>query len=102
MDRVVDELRSISEALDARNKAWQRIALALGWKTWDVGARNEEADLIKAAGKEKRKQEGIEKAKKSRKETQDKKKEEYDKLSPIEKAILKREEAKKRKAKKRK
>ena len=66
MDRVVDELKSISEALDARNKAWQRIALALGWKTWDVGVRNEEADLIKAAGKERRKREGIEKAKRTR------------------------------------
>ena len=29
LDRVVDELTSISEAFDARNKAWQRIALAL-------------------------------------------------------------------------
>lgn len=74
MDRVVDELNSITEALDARNKSWQRIALALGWKTWDVGARNEEADLIKAAGKEKRKQEGIEKAKKTRGKTREEKK----------------------------
>ncbi len=73
MDRVVDELRSISEALDARNKAWQRIALALGWKTWDVGVRNEEADLIKAEAKELRKKEGIEKAKKTREETRRKK-----------------------------
>ena len=48
LDRVVDELKSISEALDGRNKAWQRIALALGWKTWDVGVKNEEADLIQA------------------------------------------------------
>ena len=73
LDRVVDELKSISEALDARNKAWQRIALALGWKTWDVGVRNEEADLIKATAKEKRKAEGIEKAKKTRRETQQRK-----------------------------
>lgn len=69
LDRVVDELKSISEALDSRNKAWQRIALALGWKTWDVGVRNEEADLIKLEAKEKRKKEGIEKAKKTRQET---------------------------------
>lgn len=69
MDRVVDELKSISEALDARNKAWQRIALALGWKTWDVGVRNEEADLIKAGAKEERKKKGIEKAKQTRAKT---------------------------------
>ena len=24
-------------ALDKNNKAWQRIAVALGWNTWDVG-----------------------------------------------------------------
>jgi len=75
LDRVYDEINSISEALDARNKAWQRIALALGWKSWDVGAKNEEHDLIETLAKEKRKQEGIRK----RKETLRKKKELKDK-----------------------
>ena len=66
LDRVVDELTSISEAFDARNKAWQRIALALGWKTWDVGAIEENAEAIKAAAKKERKEAGVEKAKKTR------------------------------------
>jgi hypothetical protein len=66
LDRIVDELRSVTEALDERNKAWQRIALAFGWKTWDVGALNEEGDLIKAAAKVKRKEAGAEKAKATR------------------------------------
>lgn len=74
LDRVVDELKSVSEALDERNKAWQRIALALGWKTWDVGARNEEADLIKQEAKEARKQEGIRKAKETRRKNAEAKK----------------------------
>ena len=47
LDRVVNELESIVEATDSRNAAWQRIALALGWRTWDVGTRNEEEDNIK-------------------------------------------------------
>jgi predicted kinase len=77
LDRVVDELKSVSEALDERNQAWQRIALALGWKTWDVGVRNEEADLIKSEAKEARKQEGIRKAKETRRiNTEAKKKKE--------------------------
>jgi hypothetical protein len=77
LDRVVDEMRSVSEALDERNKAWQRIALGLGWKTWDVGVRNEEADLIKSEAKEARKQEGIRKAKETRRiNTEAKKKKE--------------------------
>ena len=66
LDRVVDELTSISEAFDARNKAWQRIALALGWKTWDVGAIEENAEAIKAAAKKKRKEAGTKKAKETR------------------------------------
>ena len=44
----------------------QRIALALGWKTWDVGSENEENDLIKTTAKAKRKEEGRRKAKETR------------------------------------
>ena len=76
LDRVVDELNSIGEAMDKRNTTWQRIALALGWKTWDVNAKDEEGDIIKAEGKAKRKKEGIEKAKQTRAATQEKKKKE--------------------------
>jgi hypothetical protein len=63
LDRAVSEIGSISEALDSRNTAWQRLALALGWKEWEVGAEIEEHDLIKANSKLKRKEEGIEKIK---------------------------------------
>ena len=66
MDRVVAEVDALVEATDSRNANWQRIALGLGWRTWDVNARNEEEDLIKAEGKEKRKIRGIEKAKETR------------------------------------
>lgn len=71
MDRMVDIINGYSEALDSRNTTWQRIALALGWKTWDVGAKNEEHDQIKIEAKEQRKEEGKTKAKKTR---EDKKK----------------------------
>ena len=73
MDRMVDIINSIVEATDARNTTWQRIALAMGWKTWDVGAKNEEHDLIIQQAKEKRKEEGREKAKKTREENKKKK-----------------------------
>jgi hypothetical protein len=53
--RVVQELNSITEALDSRNNHWQQLALGLGWKGWEVGARNEEHDLIKVEAKEKKK-----------------------------------------------
>ena len=72
MDRMVDIINGYSEALDSRNTVWQRIALALGWKTWDVGAKNEEHDLIKIEAKEQRKEEGKAKAKETRKKKKEK------------------------------
>lgn len=100
LDRVVDELTSVSEAFDARNKAWQRIALGLGWKTWDVGAKEENAEAIKEAAKKERREAGAKKAKETRAEKKLKEQEAYDKLSPLEKAKLKREKAKEKRRKK--
>ena len=99
MDRMVDIINGYSEALDSRNTTWQRIALALGWKTWDVGAKNEEHDQIKVEGKEKRKEEGQAKAKKTR---EDKKKKENARANAIhekqrQKRIKELEEAKNKK-----
>ena len=90
LDRVVDELKSVSEALDSRNKAWQRIALALGWKTWDVGARNEEADLIKLEAQERRKKEGIEKRKETIRKNKEQKEKQEKNLTPAQKAYIER------------
>jgi hypothetical protein len=93
LDRVVDELNSIVESLDSRNTAWQRIALALGWKTWDVGALNEEHDLIKTEAKAKRKEEGKAKAKKTREENKKKKEAEFKALTPAEKYLERKRKA---------
>ncbi len=68
LDRAVDEVNAITEALDSRNTSYQRLALAAGWRQWDVNARVEEHDLIKTTAKERRKVEGKEKAKKTRRE----------------------------------
>jgi chloramphenicol 3-O-phosphotransferase len=85
MARMVDLINGYSEALDSRNTTWQRIALALGWKTWDVGAKNEEHDLIKTEAKAKRKEEGKAKAKKTRAKNKqnkiDRKKEDWEQFS---------------------
>ena len=100
LDRVVDELTSVSEAFDTRNKMWQRIALALGWKTWDVGAIEENAEAIKAAAKKERKEAGTKKAKETRARKSREKQEAYDKLTPLEKAKLKRAKAEEKRRKK--
>ena len=36
LDRAINEIESLVEATDSRNAKWQRIALALGWRTWDA------------------------------------------------------------------
>ena len=67
LDRAVDEINSITEALDTRNTQWQRIALGLGWRSWDTGVKIEEHDLIKTKAKAARKEAGKIKAKETRK-----------------------------------
>jgi hypothetical protein len=62
MNRFVNKVNNLSEALDSRNKSWQRIALAIGYSPYAVGAKNEENDIIKAEAKVERKIAGKEKA----------------------------------------
>ena len=87
LDRFVTKVNNLSEALDSRNKSWQRIALAIGYSPYVVGVKNEEADIIKAEAKVQRKIEGKEKAA----ETRAKKKEEFAKLPWIEQQRIKKE-----------
>jgi hypothetical protein len=56
LDRLVDKVNNVSEVLDSRNKTWQRVALALGWKAFDIGTINEGEDLIRAEAKAEKKE----------------------------------------------
>ena len=66
LDRAINEIESLVEATDNRNARWQRIALALGWRTWDVNVKNEEEDAIKYFAKLKKAQEKKNKKKKKK------------------------------------
>jgi hypothetical protein len=57
LGRAVDEINAIVEAFDTRNTVMQRVALGLGWRTWDVEVENEENDLIEVIEKRKKKKE---------------------------------------------
>ena len=57
MERALVEINSLVEMMDTKNSAWQRLALLLGWRSWDVGAKNEEMDELSVELKERRKQE---------------------------------------------
>jgi hypothetical protein len=68
LERALAEVDALIEMTDQRNSTLQRIALGLGWRTWDVGVRNEEHDLIKIEAKERKKQARKEKVIKDREE----------------------------------
>jgi hypothetical protein len=68
LDRVIEKVNNVSEALDSRNTKIQRLALALGWKEWELNVKNEENEKIKIAAKAKREEEGIMKGIKTRKD----------------------------------
>jgi polyribonucleotide nucleotidyltransferase len=66
LDRLLSEVKSINEAFDSRNTSYQRLALALGWRTWDVNVKNEEQDLIKNEAKKRKKEASKQRAKDKR------------------------------------
>jgi len=41
MDRAVNKYNNLRGAANNNNEAWQRIAMALGWNSWDVDAEVE-------------------------------------------------------------
>ena len=41
MDRDVNKYNNLRGAANNNNEAWQRIAMALGWSSWDVDAEVE-------------------------------------------------------------
>ena len=67
LDRAVNKIQNIKAASDSSNEAWQRVALGLGWNTWDVGADN--PDILAA---QKRVEEGKRKAREEKKESKSK------------------------------
>jgi len=68
LERALAEIDALVEMTDQRNSSLERIALALGWRTWDLQIPNEEHDQIKAETKEKKKQERKDSAARARAE----------------------------------
>lgn len=54
LDKVIQMTRGIKEASDKDNEAWQRIALALGWSTWNLGMPNEKIEKAKKINTERK------------------------------------------------
>jgi len=82
--RAQSKLNNIREAFDSDNKDWQRIALFMGWSTWDLGIQNDEladikdeiTEIKKLERKEKREKEKAEKEEQLEQEFKEQQKEE--------------------------
>ena len=48
---------NLDNALDTRNESWKRIALIMGWNTWDLGIKDPDLQALGEDIKERKKQE---------------------------------------------
>jgi hypothetical protein len=72
LDRLVNKIENVSQAMNAQNKAWQRVAVGVGFTPYTIGIEETPGDvLIREKAKEIRKEEGIIKGKETRKATKD-------------------------------
>ena len=96
MDRLVNKVENVSQAMNSQNEAWQRVMIGLGWSPFSVGIKEAEGDVkIKEAAKAIRKEEGIVKAA----ETRQRKKDSIRQLPLEERVKVRKEEALKRRNK---
>ncbi len=57
VDRVLNKVNNLVEVMDSQNESWQRVALTLGWNTWDVGIEKTEVTEAQEAVKKKKAEE---------------------------------------------
>ena len=42
LGRLANKMLNVENALDSRNETWKRVALILGWNTWDLGIQDQD------------------------------------------------------------
>ena len=68
LGRLSNKLLNIDNALDSSNETYKRIALLLGWNTWDLGIRDKDIEGIKKKVKKQNKEEKKQKEKENNKQ----------------------------------
>jgi hypothetical protein len=72
MDRLVNKVENVSQAMNSQNQAWQRVMIGMGWSPYSVGIEDTKGDQeIRAKAKEVRKEEGKIKTKETRERIRD-------------------------------
>jgi hypothetical protein len=91
MDRLVNKVENVSQAFNSDNTAVQRLAVGMGYSPWTVGIEGTKGDiLIKETAKAKRKEEGLLKAKETRRENAERLKDSIEGLSVSERRAYRR------------
>jgi hypothetical protein len=94
LGRMSQKLLNLDNAMDSNNEWWQRVALVLGWNTWDLGIKDPDIEAVKTEIKEEKK---IEKKKKVEEKKIEKKKQvEEENKAKIEENKKKQKEEKKK------
>jgi hypothetical protein len=76
---------NVDNAMDSQHETWQRIALLMGWNTWDLGIKDPDLVALGEEIKERKKQEKkMEREKKKYEEKRDKLEEKYPDKTPEE------------------
>ena len=71
LGRLSNKMLNIDNAFDSNNEYWQRIALIMGWNTWDLGIKDPDIEGLRGEIRERKKIEKKE-TKRIEKETKDK------------------------------
>jgi hypothetical protein len=91
MDRLVNKVENVSQAFNSENTAMQRLATGMGYSPWTVGIEGTKGDiLIKETAKATRKEEGLIKAKETRRENAERLKDSIEGLSVSERQAYRR------------
>ena len=67
LGRMAQKMLNVDNALDANHEWWERVALHLGWNTWDLGVKDPDIEAIKQELKKKKEQDKKRKKKKKQK-----------------------------------
>tara|TARA_R100000900_G_C3335697_1_gene164245 strand:+ start:5 stop:1486 length:1482 start_codon:yes stop_codon:yes gene_type:complete len=80
LGRLSQKMHNIDNALDENNQWWERVALIMGWNTWDLGIKDPDIEGIKEEIKEEKKIKAKEKREEKKKENKIKKEKEEEKI----------------------
>ena len=57
LGRMSNKMLNVDNSLDSNNETWQRLALLLGWNTWDLGIKDPDIDALRLDAKQQKQQE---------------------------------------------